>query len=91
MKNFNVRRKIAIGAALVAVVGAGSFAGASQARSDFYYQYYFYSDANHTQMIGNFRQYCLNNTTIMTPPVTGEMSDFYTTEAIGRCPGLGDW
>lgn len=91
MKNINVRRIISLGLAISGLFGVVTLAGASQARSDFYYQYYFYSDSSHTNLVGQARQYCLNNNIIITPLVTGVWTDYYTMEAIGRCPGLGDW
>ena len=86
--------KIALTAAIAAaaVLAPAAMSFESQAKTaDYYYQYYFYSDATKTYMVGQFRQYCLNNNTIITPLVTGTMTEHYTREAIGICPGLGDW
>lgn len=64
---------------------------AQSAYSEFYYQYYFYSDATKTDVVGHYREYCLNNYYIITPLVTGTVTEHYRREAIGVCPGLGDW
>ncbi len=65
--------------------------GARQPESELYYAYTFYSDASMTSAVGYYREYCLNNLYVITPQVTGETSPYYSREAIGRCPGLGDW
>lgn len=85
------KRVTAIIATVAAICGAIGLASVSQAKSNYYYQYYYYSDASHTFQVGELRQQCLNDTTIITPPVYGQMTAYYTAEIIGRCPGKGDW
>jgi hypothetical protein len=76
----------------VAVVAAAAIAGVASARTtNIYYDVVFYSDATYTEVVGGYRQYCLSNTTIMTPQVTGEFSSYEIATPIGNCPGLGDW
>lgn len=74
-----------------AIVAAAAAAGAASATTSLYYDVTFYSDASYTEAVGTYRQYCLNNTTIMTPQVTGQTSPYEIATPIGNCPGLGDW
>lgn len=83
-----MKTRIILGAAMVA---AAAIAGAASARTSLYYDVVFYSDASYTEVVGTYRQYCLNNTTIITPQVTGQTSPYEVATPIGNCPGLGDW
>lgn len=75
-----------------AVIAAAALAGVASARTtNIYYDVVFYSDATYTEVVGSYRQYCLSNTTIMTPLVTGQTSAYEIATPIGNCPGLGDW
>ena len=74
------------------VVAIAAAAGAASAgASSFYYDVDFYGDASHTDVVGTYRQYCVNNTTIITPQVSGQTSPYEVATPIGVCPGLGDW
>lgn len=85
-------KKILVGAAAVAMLGSSLVltTAASAPPSQIYYSYEFYSDATYTGIVGYYTQQCINGT-IYTPLVTGQTSPYVITEAIGRCPGLGDW
>lgn len=75
-----------------AVVAIAALSGAASAgTSNLYYEVVFYSDASHTEWVGEYRQYCQNNTTIITPQVTGQTSPYEVSTPIGNCPGEGDW
>lgn len=74
-----------------AIVAAAAVAGVASAKTSLYYDVVFYNDASHTEVVGTYKQYCLNNTTIMTPLVTGQTSPYEVATPIGNCPGLGDW
>lgn len=63
----------------------------ARGRTGIYYTYFFYSDADHTSgVIGYYNEIC-DGTSIHTPQYTGSTSPYYTREAIGTCPGQGDW
>lgn len=92
MKRFNlsrIRGALAVSAGIFAVTGLSGAAVAVE--SELYYQYYFYSDASHSELVGEVRQVCQNSTYIITPLVIGTATPYYTMEAIGYCPGNGDW
>lgn len=78
-------------AALTLAAAVAALSGVASARSGLYYEVVFYSDASYTEPVGEYRQYCLNNTTIITPQVTGHTSPYEIATPIGTCPGLGDW
>jgi len=78
-------------AALGVIVAAGLASVASAKTDQYYYSVVFYSDATYTTVVGEYRQWCLGNTTIYTPLVTGQTSPYSTKEILGTCPGLGDW
>lgn len=79
---------VSLAAGLAAIISGTS---ATAKRGDLYYEYTFYSDGSYTNAVGGYRQYCYNNTTIVTGEAYGEQTPYVTSVPLGQCPGLGDW
>lgn len=84
-------RKLWAATAIALAAGVMTAGAAPAVQDDYYYDYTFYSDASKTTVVGSYSQYCLGNTTIITPQVTGQTSAYYDRYLKGRCPGMGDW
>ncbi len=79
-------KHVVLGAALI----ASTFGAAASARAPglMYYRT-FYSDATLTTQVGWYVDGCSSGNVVSTP-VHGTTSPYYTLEAVGDCPG-GYW
>lgn len=82
-------------AAVAAILAAAAVAGAASASnaraSALYYEYWYYSDASKTTLVGNIREQCSNGFIVMPYAPEVVFTEHYNRQAIGNCPGLGDW
>lgn len=81
-----MRIKAMMAAAVMAVSGAMVMTPEAGSSEPLFF-YFYYSDAQKTDVVGFRRDICTNGI-VTSGPVSGQITPHYEVEAIGLCPGF---